>query len=133
DAPCYRKAVSESLANVDILIKTFLRPDCVRRLVTSILARYPDAHLIIADDGDPDETVREYYADLSAAGHQILLLPFNVGISAGRNRLVEASTRPYLLLLDDDFVFTGETRIETFVEVLEADRSLGVAGGSWLD
>jgi GT2 family glycosyltransferase len=127
------KFVAESLANVDILIKAFLRPDCVRRLVSSILAHYPDAHLTIADDGDPDEDVRSYYAELSAAGHRVLLLPFNVGISAGRNRLVEASTRPYLLVLDDDFVFTDDTRIETLVEVLEADPSLGVAGGSLLD
>jgi GT2 family glycosyltransferase len=125
--------MSDPLFNVDILIKTFLRPNCLQRLVDSILSRYPNAHLNIADDGEPDESMRRYYKDLEARGHQIRLLPFNVGISSGRNSLVEASTRPYLLLLDDDVVFTNQTRIETLTEVLEADQSLGVAGGSLLD
>lgn len=110
-----------------------MRPNCLRRLVDSILGLYPDAHLLIADDSEPDSEVRAYYAELEAMGHQVLVLPFNVGISVGRNRLVEMSTRPYLLLLDDDFVFTSQTRIETLVEVMDADRSLGVAGGSLLD
>jgi GT2 family glycosyltransferase len=123
----------DPLSSVDILIKAFMRPDCVRRLVDSILERYPRATLNIADDSELDENTRGYYAALQRMGHQVLLLPFNVGTSAGRNALVDHTNRPYVLLLDDDFVFTERTRIETLVDVLAADASLGVAAGSVLD
>ncbi|HYC56135.1 MAG TPA: glycosyltransferase [Candidatus Binatia bacterium] len=122
-----------SLGSVDIIIKTFLRPDCLRRLVDSILSRYPDACVSIADDGNPDQPTLEYYEDLRRRGHQVLLLPFHVGTSAGRNALVDATSRPFLLLLDDDFVFTEQTRVESLVEVLEADPNIGVASGALLD
>jgi GT2 family glycosyltransferase len=122
-----------SLESVDIIIKTFMRGACLRRLVASILDRYPRAHLNIADDSDPDADTREYYAGLEAQGHQVLVLPFNVGISAGRNALVARTTRPFLLFLDDDFVFTERTRIETMVEVMCSDPAIGVVGGSLLD
>ncbi len=121
------------LSSIDILIKTFLRPHCLRRLVDSILVHYPDAHLNIADDGTPDADVLAYYETLRQRGHHVLVMPFDVGISAGRNALVESARRPYVLLLDDDFVFTGRTRIETFCEVLAADPRLGCAGGVMLD
>jgi len=123
----------DTLASLDFLIKTFMRPNCLRRLVDSILDRYPEAHLNIADDSDPDEETLRYYSELEAEGHQVLLLPFNTGISAGRNALVAQTARPFVLLLDDDYVFTDRTRIETMLDVMLADQSLGVVGGSVLD
>ncbi len=63
----------------------------------------------------------------------MVLLPFNVGVSAGRNALVDRTSRPYLLLLDDDRVFTEGTRIEALLDVLDADPSIGVAAGSSVD
>ncbi len=123
----------DALASLDFLIKTFMRPNCLRRLVDSILDRYPEAHLNIADDSDPDDKTLSYYSELEAAGHQVLLLPFNIGISAGRNALVAQTARPFVLLLDDDFVFTDRTKIETMLDVMLADQSLGVVGGSVLD
>jgi GT2 family glycosyltransferase len=125
--------VADPLPSVDIIIKTFMRPACLRRLVGSIITRYPGAPLNIADDSELDEGTRSYYAELERQGHQVVLLPFNVGLSAGRNVLVDRTSRPYLLLLDDDRVFTEDTRIEALVAVLDADPSIGVAAGSSLD
>jgi GT2 family glycosyltransferase len=125
--------VDDPLPSVDIVIKTFMRPACLRRLVDSITARYPGAPLNIADDSELDEDTASYYAGLERQGHQVVLLPFNVGVSAGRNALVDRTSRPYLLLLDDDRVFTEDTSLEALLDVLQADPSIGVAAGSSVD
>ncbi len=126
-------SAADVIGEIDFVIKTFLRPRCLARLVDSILARYPAAHLIIADDGDPSPEALADYERLRQQGHEVLLLPFDVGLSAGRNALVEHARRPFVLLLDDDFAFTESTRIETLVEVMRAEPSIGVAAGSLLD
>lgn len=122
----------DPLPSVDLCIKTFMRPLCLRRLVGSIAERYPGSPVNIADDSEVDQETDAYYAELERHGNRVLRLPFNVGASAGRNALVEATSRPYLLFLDDDFVCTDETSVEALVDVLEADSSIGVAGGSVL-
>jgi GT2 family glycosyltransferase len=123
----------DPLPKVDICIKTFIRQRCLRRLVSSISEYYPGAPVNIADDSKIDDETRAYYAGLEQRGDRVLLLPYNVGISAGRNALVDITSRPYLLFLDDDVVFFDETRIRDMVDVLDADPSIGVAGGSLID
>ena len=55
----------------------------------------------------------------------VQLVP-RVGLSAGRNALVEACTTKYFVLLDDDVFFTASTRLELMLEVLEAQRVVAV-------
>ncbi|XP_065133599.1 beta-1,4 N-acetylgalactosaminyltransferase 2-like isoform X2 [Paramisgurnus dabryanus] len=51
------------------------------------------------------------------------------GWFAGRNLAVSQVTTKYFLWVDDDFVFLNDTRIERFVEVMEAVPELDVVGG----
>ncbi|XP_075942755.1 LOW QUALITY PROTEIN: beta-1,4 N-acetylgalactosaminyltransferase 2-like [Anarhichas minor] len=53
-----------------------------------------------------------------------------MGWFAGRNLGVSQVTTKYLLWVDDDFVFTEETKIEKLVEVMEAVPELDVLGAS---
>lgn len=48
------------------------------------------------------------------------------GWFAGRNLAVSQVTTKYFLWVDDDFVFTEETKIEKLVEVMEAVPELDV-------
>jgi glycosyltransferase involved in cell wall biosynthesis len=46
-------------------------------------------------------------------------LPFNSGISYGRNFLIDKVKTKYFLLLDDDFIFTEKTDLNTLLNILE--------------
>ena len=96
--------------NLTAIIKTFQRPAVAQRLVDSIRTRYPSLPILIADDSEEDH---QY------AGANLLRLPFNVGLSAGRNRLLEAVETEYFLLLDDDHVFNENPNLEKWLLALE--------------
>ncbi|KAA8584775.1 hypothetical protein FQN60_003469, partial [Etheostoma spectabile] len=52
------------------------------------------------------------------------------GWFAGRNLAVSQVTTKYFLWVDDDFLFTENTKIEKLVEVMEAVPELDVLGGT---
>jgi glycosyltransferase involved in cell wall biosynthesis len=110
------------MKDTTIIIKTFERPHTVQRLVDSIRVYYPDVRILVGDDSREPQEV---------AGAELLALPYDVGLSAGRNRLVDAVRTPYTMLLDDDFIFTEQTRIELLRVAIDAgfDIASGRVGG----
>ena len=54
-----------------------------------------------------------------------------LGLSAGRNALVEACRTKYLVLLDDDVFFTASTRLDLLLQRLEDDPSLQLVAGAY--
>lgn len=117
----------------EVLVKSFLRFDKVRTLVESVRRHYPGCVIRIADDS-PDGHERDEALDrLAAAGCVIYRLPFDVGLSAGRNHLLQAVEAPFFVLTDDDKVFTRLTRIDRLRAVLDADPRCLLAAGMNLD
>lgn len=103
-------------------ITTFERPHLLANLVRSIYQRYPLAKVVVADNGRQKATL--------PGTVEVLRLPFDCGLSAARNALIDTLQTEYLLILEDDFLFTDETRIEPLVEVLKSDPEVGVVGGA---
>ena len=117
----------------EILIKTFLRPHKVRRLVASIEAHYPGVTIRVADDS-PDSPARDAMVSaLQARGCRVYRLAAHAGISAGRNHLVREVQTPFFVLTDDDKVFDHRTVLERLQTVLEGDTSAVIAAGMNLD
>uniref|UniRef100_A0A803JZC9 Beta-1,4-N-acetyl-galactosaminyl transferase 2 n=1 Tax=Xenopus tropicalis TaxID=8364 RepID=A0A803JZC9_XENTR len=107
---------------VTITTKTFLRYDKLKTLISSIRQYYPDIKIIVADDNNvtekiEDKNVEQYF------------MPFGKGWFAGRNLAVSQVTTKYFLWVDDDFLFTADTKIEKLVNVLES-TNLDVVGGN---
>jgi len=126
------------LESIDFIIKTFLRPQALLRLLRSILEFYPQAHVTIADDGNLRESSdhdSRACCELIERNDRFVLhsMPFASGVTAGRNLLVDKTHRPFLLLLDDDFCFTAETRIEQFWDRLQSDPEVGLVAGACVD
>jgi hypothetical protein len=109
--------------DVTIGISAFRRPGCVERLVESIRRFYPSTQIIIGDNGDQP-------ANVSDSRLTYLRLPFNIGLSATRNRIVDQVQTPYFWLLDDDYEFTADTDCGRFLDVLDANLKIGVVGGA---
>lgn len=109
------------MERVTAAIKTFERPDRMNRIVDSIKEFYPTMPIIVADDSKrptPRKDV-DYHC-----------LPFDIGLSAGRNYMLEQVTTEYVLILDDDWVFVPQTRIEKMIRIIE-NNDIDILAGDW--
>ncbi|XP_076609593.1 beta-1,4 N-acetylgalactosaminyltransferase 2-like [Chaetodon auriga] len=110
-------------SHVTITTKTFLRYTKLKVLLSSIRRFYSNIDVIIADDNfEPEHITGDHIRQY--------IMPPAQGWFAGRNLAVSQVTTKYFLWVDDDFVFTEETKIEKLVEVMEAVPELDVLGGS---
>lgn len=93
------------------------------KLVASIRHYYPRADVLIVDNGHPSETID---------GCETVQVAFDLGLSFCRNLLAEYAVQRQvdLLVLDDDYEFTSETRIESLQEVLAEYPDIGVCCGN---
>ncbi|XP_063819616.1 beta-1,4 N-acetylgalactosaminyltransferase 2 isoform X2 [Pseudophryne corroboree] len=107
---------------VTITTKTFLRYDKLRELLKSIHLYYPDIKVIVADDNQEPEKIGEPNVEQ-------YIMPYAKGWFAGRNLAVSQVTTKYFLWVDDDFLFTSDTKIEKLLDVLE-NTDLDLVGGS---
>ncbi|KAK3575132.1 hypothetical protein QTP86_020819, partial [Hemibagrus guttatus] len=109
---------------VTIATKTFLRYNKLQDLIDSIRLYYPTVTIVIADDSENPRVVSGPYIE-----HYIM--PFGKGWFAGRNLAVSQVTTKYVLWVDDDFIFTANTKLEKLVDVLEKTTLDLGAGGNW--
>ncbi|XP_073725000.1 beta-1,4 N-acetylgalactosaminyltransferase 2-like isoform X1 [Misgurnus anguillicaudatus] len=109
-------------SQVTVLVKAFLRYKELNALIQSIRVNYPKIKMIVADDSLIPEMI---------VGENIehYIMPPAQGWFAGRNLALSQVTTKYFLWVDDDFMFLNETRIERFVEIMEAVPELDVVGG----
>jgi glycosyltransferase involved in cell wall biosynthesis len=59
---------------------------------------------------------------------KLINIPFDSGLSAGRNIGVENVETEFVVLCDDDFVFTKDTKIENLISVVNSNLSDLCAG-----
>lgn len=108
------------LKQVTFIIKTFERPEACSNCIKSLRTKYPDAYIIVADDSrkpQRPEGADEYYE-----------LPFDVGLSTGRNFLVDKVKTKYFVLVDDDIEFYSRTNLELMWEKITTTDFNIIAG-----
>lgn len=112
---------------IAIGIKTFMRAPTLYRNLQSIKANclFP-YRLYIADDGPKDDEKLYRYQRLKAKGHEIIVLPFDCGISAGRNSIVKAVRERFVLMTDDDVTPADPGAVPAMKAVLDAVPEIGV-------
>ncbi len=101
-----------SIEDITIIIKTIHRPWSCNRLVKSIQQYASTAKIHVLDDGKPELRFSVEHPE-TAASIDLLIETneFDIGISAGRNRLLASVTTPYFIMLDDDHVLTEATKM----------------------
>ncbi|MCI0394037.1 MAG: glycosyltransferase [Chloroflexi bacterium] len=115
-----RPAPSPHLADLTAVVKTFERPRILQRLLVSIRQLYPQLRVIVVDDSQQP---------LPQEGVETIILPFNSGLSAGRRAGLEQVTTPYVLFLDDDFIFYRHTNLEAALDVMKRQPKIDIMGG----
>ena len=126
---------------ISLLVKTFLRPKILERLLDSV-GRYQQvrgvrfAEVIVGDDSPPHsirknriavQAVQDRYPDLLVSHVE---MPENVGLSEGRNRMVDVAKSNTVLLCDDDFILDLTCDLESALHLFEEQR-VAIMGG-WL-
>lgn len=108
------------LEDLTICVKTFMRPHSLDKCLFSIRAKYPDVKILVANDAI--EPIKNEKATI------VFNLPFDVGLSAGRNFLLEKVATPYVMFIDDDTIFTQESNLQDMLEILKSNNIDLVAG-----
>ena len=126
---------------VSIVIKTFLRPRHLERALQSI-GEYQDAREIrfgevLVGDDSPEPQRREnegviHRTQSLRVGVNVEYKTFetNIGLSEGRNRLVQEAKEKYVLICDDDYIFDKECDFGMALSALEKGE-YDLVGG-WL-
>lgn len=118
--------------NTTLMVKTFQRPYSLNRLLESIDQFYgkygEDLKIVIGDDSS------EEIEPLQIRNKVIYYkLPFDTGSGATRNFLLDEIDTNYFIYLDDDYVFTENTRLEVLITVLEKNEDIDIVAGYCLD
>lgn len=113
------------LGDVTLVVKTGDRPEALGNLLRSAAKLYPGMLAVVADDGREASAIPGGL-DLRVRYYR---LPYDSGLSAGRNLAVSQVTTRYFVLLDDDFVLTERTNLGKWLTVLE-EAPVDLVGGS---
>ncbi|MEN2433542.1 glycosyltransferase [Comamonas sp. F1-6] len=112
------------------LIKSTGRIPQLARLISSLKANNPDFPILILDDSGVD--LSGIKSILRDGDRLIEMGDVDVGLSEGRNILVESCKSKFLLLLDDDFLIMPDSNIENgLINLIE--EGLDIVGGAVFD
>lgn len=123
------------LDDVTFVLTTINRKANLEKLLLSIAKYYPNQNVIIADQNEYFD--RDYYialwAKLAEKGMKKPLaysIGYDAGLSSARNKLIKKAETKYILILDDDFIFTEETDILKMKNIMESNHNIGIVGGA---
>jgi hypothetical protein len=112
------------VSDATVLVKTFERPHIARRLIDSVRRLYPSLRVLIVDDSR---------TPLDDPRAELLALPYDVGLSAGRNAALAHIDTPFFVLCDDDFVFFRKTNLAPVLARMRAAPELDIVAGQRID
>lgn len=84
-----------------VIIPTFNRSKTIIRAIESVLSQdFKDFEIIVIDDGSTDST----YTDVKKLNNNLKYIrnPFNIGVSASRNKGIRHCKSPWIAFLDSD-------------------------------
>jgi GT2 family glycosyltransferase len=126
---------STNMEDITFCITMFERWDKLKTLLYSITKYYPTAKIIIADQGKKfiAKEYRTLYQELFDLGLKnkptAINMPFDCGLSVCRNKLVGLARTNYVLILEEDFEFTENTKIKSMIDILENHLDISGIGG----
>lgn len=113
--------------DVTLVTKTILRPMALHRLLDSVAKYFPKMPVIICDDS-PEPYVEMMARNYPKMDIRPIVLPFDSGLSLGRNKAVEQVETQYTLLIDDDHWFERTDDVELLYDVAK-NEDVNLASG----
>jgi glycosyltransferase involved in cell wall biosynthesis len=132
----------EYIADLTIMIKTFLRPDMLKRILNSI-GNYQEKNkvifksIIIGDDStseilkEDQEIIKQCKSNYPHLSITYKKYEFNIGCAEGRNRMIKKIETTYFLYCDDDYIFDPDCNINKALSLIKKEK-LDILGG-WVN
>jgi len=124
---CHAADPKPKINEITAVIKTFERPACLAKLLTSIQQNSPGLKVIVVDDGQDAAANRREITANAGLVIQYFVLDHDTGIAAARNFAISKVKTKYVVIMDDDFVMTSESKLTDLAAV--AGKVHGIAGG----
>jgi len=117
--------------DITFCIKTIHRPQCCAALVRSIYEHCGDdrPRIHVLDDGKPELRFSVNCPVEAAVVDKLIETEFDIGLSAGRNRLLDAGDSPVVVFADDDHLLTERTRLLELVAKLNKHADIDLLAG----
>jgi glycosyltransferase involved in cell wall biosynthesis len=118
-------------ATVDIVIPAYNAARWLPEALRSVLAQtFQDWHIVLVDDGSTDDTMKIAQAMQEQLGQRMTCIrQANAGVSAARNRAIEASRAPFIAFLDADDLWETDrlaAAMASFTSMPQAGLSYGL-------
>ena len=113
----------QNIHDIAFCIPTYNRPEECQDTIDRIIAKWPGAHVYVADDSDQPARFNDA---------ETFHLKPDEGISVKRNILIERTREPLVFLLDDDMK-VDHVKIEFMLDILSNDPSIGTVAVRKLD
>lgn len=107
------------------IIITFLRDEYLHICVDSLLSQYPNINVIIGDQ-NPSKKKKKHFEKL---GIRYIELDYDCGLCKARNELVKLVNTDYILIGDDDFKYTDESKVDEMLWMIETHKDIDLIGG----
>jgi len=137
----YQEAENQDInyRQIAVIIPSFFRWDKTKALIESLLKTYPERYLrLYIGEQSPayywsNENFKkerdELIKILSAKGHKFFQFSENIGLSYVRNKLIEMSTEPLIMIIDNDFLFDTSVNLNILTEILLTNKDIGIVAG----
>ena len=121
------------MIKVAILITTFNRDELLYKAIQRLVdLNLKDCIVLVGDQGNISEDKRNYYNNLKSEKFDWIELPFDCGLSYGRNRLVELAKEKdceYCIVSADSIVFNKSLKnIANLFYLFDNNKKLGKIG-----
>ncbi|MEL6898083.1 MAG: glycosyltransferase family A protein [Planctomycetota bacterium] len=111
---------------VTFCIKTIDRPQCCAAMVRTIHeycgSNRPAIHVL--DDGKPELRFSTNCPVEAGLVDELIETEYDIGLSAGRNRLLDSGNSPVVVFTDDDHLVTARTRLPELVDKLNRNNEI---------
>lgn len=103
-----------------LCVTAFERPRALASLLASIRDRYPTIRVLVGDNSE---------VPVNPSTGEVVRLPFDCGVARVRNELLDRVDTPYVMFLEDDFVFIDDTRLDVLIGHLDRYPALDIVAG----
>lgn len=114
------------MEKVTAIIISFLRPAYTKACVKSLRKMYPDIKIIVGENGEYDKELAKVCKQADA---KYIDLPFDSGVCVGRNTLISHVETEFVLIGDDDFLYTKEAMVDKMWQFLNGHPEFDLIGG----
>ncbi len=112
--------------NLTAIIINFLREPYIYKCIESLQEQYPDIKIIIGENGHYTKEKADKFANY---GVKYIEIGWDAGICVARNKLVEEAGTDFVLIGDDDFFYTKNSKVDKMLSFLERHPEYSVIGG----